>query len=87
MSRAEQLAAPIPSLHGRTQRARAGLSGLLPHIATLRRSSERVPPDWNGAIDAAVYAKRQGHYAASARMIIDTTVYEGVMHTGALASM
>lgn len=58
-----------------------------PRMGTLRRSSDPVPPDWNGVIDAAVYAKREGHYAASARMIIDTMVYEGVMYTGALSSL
>ncbi|NDO91469.1 CFI-box-CTERM domain-containing protein [Cellulosimicrobium composti] len=58
-----------------------------PHIATLRRSSEPVPSDWNGVIDAAVYAKREGHYAASARIIVDTMVDEGVMYTGALSSL
>lgn len=58
-----------------------------PRIGSLKESSEPYPADWEGVIDAAVYAKRQWHYAGAALMLTETMVYEGTIYSGALSGL
>lgn len=58
-----------------------------PHVSGLRRSSAPYPADWEGVVQAAIYSKRQGHYAASARIVTDLMVHDGTIYTGALSSL
>ena len=58
-----------------------------PHISDLKKSSAPYPADWEEVVQAAIYAKRQGHYAGSARIVTDLMVHEGTIYTGALSSL